>query len=132
MTGETLGLGLCIVAGLLSWWAAVHEGRHQSRLRRHGVHAEGLVVDRERRFSDEPWVPVIEFTDEKGQRARFKPAAQGTGLGFDVGTYVPVVHRPGEPGSARVFTRKHRVEPLVLLWFAGTVFIGGAAVIVLK
>ncbi|WP_280921962.1 hypothetical protein [Streptomyces durhamensis] len=42
------------------------------------------------------------------------------------------MHVPGEPGSARVFTGKHRVEPLVLLWLVGAVFIGGAVTIVLK
>ncbi|MFI1767370.1 DUF3592 domain-containing protein [Streptomyces sp. NPDC020800] len=75
---------------------------------------------------------ISDDQDELGQRTRFKPTAEGTGLGFDVGTYVPVVHLPGEPGSARVFTRKHRVEPLVLLWLVGAVFIGGAVAIVLK
>ncbi|MGY5127564.1 hypothetical protein [Streptomyces nigrescens] len=47
MTGDVIGVGLCVLAGLLCLWGGVREVRLQARLRRYGVHTEGVVVDQE-------------------------------------------------------------------------------------
>lgn len=87
------------------------------------------MVDRERFASDDPWSPVIEFTDRQGRRTRFRPRATGTGLGLDIGTHVPVVHLPEQPDTARVFTRRHRMAPFILLSIGGTTFLGTSVLI---
>ncbi|KAB1145911.1 DUF3592 domain-containing protein [Streptomyces luteolifulvus] len=126
MTGEAIGVGLSVLAGLVCLWAGVREARLQVRLSRCGVHAEGVVVDQEQSSSDEPWTPVIAFTDRQGRPVRFQPVATGTGLGLDLGTHVPVVYLPEQPESARVFTRKHRRSSVVLPWAGGVLFLGVA------
>ncbi|MGW0212153.1 DUF3592 domain-containing protein [Streptomyces sp. NPDC003233] len=128
MTGEVIGVGLCVFAGLLCLWGGVREVRLQSRLHRSGVHAEGVVVDQEQAPSDDFLTPVIEFTDRQSRPVRFRPAATGTGLGLDLGAHVPVVYLPEQPESARVFTRKHRRSRIVGL-FTGCVLFLGAAVL---
>lgn len=131
MTGENVGIVLCSLAGLLCLWALVREQRLQGELRRRGVHAEGLVVGQERMASDDPWTPVIEFTDLRGERITFTARATGTGLGLDVGSHVPVAYLPEQPETARVFTRKHRTAHLVLLPIGSVAFLGAAVLIVL-
>lgn len=131
MTGEVAGVGLCALAGWACLWAGVRECRLQGRLRRYGVHAEGVVVDRQRLSSDDPWAPVIEFADRQGRRTRFQPRATGAGLELDVGAHVPVVYLPERPDTARVFTRRHRVVPIVSLSIGGIVFLGAATLIAL-
>lgn len=44
MTGEVIGVGLCVFAGLLCLWSGVREMWLQARLRRYGVHAEGVAL----------------------------------------------------------------------------------------
>ncbi|WP_329154308.1 DUF3592 domain-containing protein [Streptomyces sp. NBC_01456] len=131
MTGETIGIGLCVLAGLLGLWAGVREARLQVRLSRYGVHAEGVVVDQEQSSSDEPLTPVIEFTDRQGRPVRFRPTAIGTGLGLNLGTHVPVVYLPEQPKSARVFTLKHRTSPVVGPFAGGVLFLGVAVCVVI-
>ncbi|MFJ7071715.1 DUF3592 domain-containing protein [Streptomyces sp. NPDC098781] len=131
MTGETVGVVLCVLAGALCLWAGVREYRLIRRLVRHGVHAEGVVVDRERSSSEDPWTPVIEYTDRQGRRVRFRPRATGTGLGLALGTHVPVVHLPEQPDTARVFTARHRRAAYIGLSIGGTLFLGTAVLVVL-
>ncbi|MGW8398509.1 DUF3592 domain-containing protein [Streptomyces lydicus] len=124
MTGATIGIGLAVLVGLGSLWAGAREVRLQLRLSRYGLHAEGVVVDQEHRPGDDCSTPVVEFTDRQGRPVRFRPAATGTGLALR--THVPVVYLPGRPGSARVFTRKYRLSPIVGLFFGGILFLGVA------
>ncbi|MER5932388.1 DUF3592 domain-containing protein [Streptomyces sp. NPDC002054] len=131
MAGEVVGVGLCVMAGLLCLWGGVREARLQARLRRYGVHTEGVVVDQEQAPSDDFLTPVIEFTDQQGRPVRFQPAARGTGLGLDLGTQVPVVHLPEQPETARVFTRKHRRSGIVGLFTGGMLFLGAAVLVML-
>ncbi|MFF7019925.1 DUF3592 domain-containing protein [Streptomyces klenkii] len=131
MSGEVAGGVLCALAGLVCLWAGVREWRLLSRLRRYGVHAEGVVVGRERLASDDPWTPVIEYADGQGLRTRFRPQVTGTGLGLDIGAHVPVVYLPEQPETARVFTKRHRAMAVVGLLIGGTVFLGVAVLIAL-
>ncbi|MER6129250.1 DUF3592 domain-containing protein [Streptomyces sp. NPDC001795] len=124
MTGETIGIGLAVLAGLVSLWTSAREARLQMRLSRYGLHAEGVVVDQEHRPGDDCSTPVIEFTDRQGRPVRFRPPATGTGLAL--GTHIPVAYLPERPGSARVFTRKYRLSPMVGLFFGGMLFLGVA------
>ncbi|MFJ9821580.1 DUF3592 domain-containing protein [Streptomyces sp. NPDC101151] len=126
MTGEVIGVGLCVCAGLLCLWGGVREVRLQARLRRYGVHAEGVVVDQEQAPSDDFLTPVIEFTDRQGRPVGFRPVATGTGLGLDLGAHVPVVHLPEQPESARVFIRRHRRSRIVGPLTGGVLFLGTA------
>ncbi|AJT68624.1 hypothetical protein T261_7022 [Streptomyces lydicus] len=107
MTGETIGIGLAVLVGLVSLWAGAREARLQMQLSRNGVHAEGVVVDQEHEPRDDYSTPVIEFTDRRGRPVRFRLPTTGTGLAL--GTHVPVVYLPERPESARVFTRKYRL-----------------------
>ncbi|MFJ9867485.1 DUF3592 domain-containing protein [Streptomyces sp. NPDC101165] len=130
MTGEVIGFGLCVLAGLLCLWGGVREVRLQARLRRFGVHAEGAVVDQEQAPSDDYLTPVIEFTDRQGRPVRFLPVATGTRMGLALRTHVPVVYLPEQPESARVFARKHR-RSHVGLFAGGVLFLGTAVWVVL-
>ncbi|MFD4139207.1 MULTISPECIES: DUF3592 domain-containing protein [unclassified Streptomyces] len=124
---EVIGFVLAVLASLLCLWGGVREARLQARLRRYGVHAEGVVVDQELAPSDDYLTPVIEFTDRQGRPVRFTPVATGTRMGMDVGTHVPVVYLPEHPENARVFTRKH-LRPTVISLLTGSVLFLGAAV----
>ncbi|MFD7612411.1 DUF3592 domain-containing protein [Streptomyces sp. NPDC059828] len=131
MTGETIGLGLAVLVGLVSLWAGAREARLQMRLSRHGLHAEGVVVDQEHQPGDDCSTPVIEFTDRQGRPVRFRPVATGLGLGLALGANVPVVYLPEKPESARVFTRKHRPSLIVGLFAGAMIFLGVVAGVVL-
>ncbi|MER5546763.1 DUF3592 domain-containing protein [Streptomyces sp. NPDC002586] len=129
MTGETIGIGLAVLVGLVTLWAGAREARLQMRLSRYGVHAEGVVVDQEHEPGDDYSKPVIEFTDRQGRPVRFRPVSTGTGLAL--GTHVPVVYLPERPENARVFTRKYRLYPIVGLFFGAMLWLGVAVGVVL-
>ncbi|MEU3920997.1 DUF3592 domain-containing protein [Streptomyces sp. NPDC029004] len=129
MTGETIGIGLAVLVDLVSLWAGAREARLQMRLSRYGLHSEGVVVNQEHAPGDDHSTPVIEFTDRQGRPVKFRPAATGTGLAL--GTHVPVVYLPEKPESARVFTRKYRLSPIVGLFAGAMIFLGVAAGVVL-
>ncbi|MER5302805.1 DUF3592 domain-containing protein [Streptomyces lasiicapitis] len=131
MTGETVGIGLAVLVGLAGLWAGAREARLQMRLSRYGLRAEGVVVDLEREPGDDCSTPVIEFIDRQGRPSRFRPVATGQGLELALGTHVPVVYLPERPGSARVFTRKHRLSPIVALFAGAMLFLGVAVGVVL-
>ncbi|MFK0284290.1 DUF3592 domain-containing protein [Streptomyces sp. NPDC090499] len=120
------GAVLCTVAGLGLLVAAVREGTVVHRLRRHGVHTWGLVVDNVRTTDrDGPkWVPVIAFTDRLGYRVEFSPRARGTGMGLATGRQVEVVYLAQNPQIARVRMWRHVVGPVVFLTFGALVFLG--------
>ncbi|MGW7530244.1 DUF3592 domain-containing protein [Streptomyces sp. NPDC054783] len=120
-----IGFVLAVSASLLCLWGGVREARLQARLRRYGVHTEGVVVDQEMVTGDDFLTPVIEFTDRQGRPVRFTPVSRGSRMGMDLGTHVPVVYLPEQPENARVSTRKHRRAHVS--FFAGSViFLGGA------
>ncbi|GGU56603.1 hypothetical protein GCM10010211_21860 [Streptomyces albospinus] len=127
-TGEVIGSVPAVSAGLLCLWGGVREARLQVRLRRYGVHTEGVVVDQFLAPSDDFDVtPVIEFTDRQGRPVRFTPVATGKRFGIDLGTRVPVVYPPEHPEKARVFVRKH-LRPTFISLLTGSVIFLGAAV----
>src|SRR5262245_51045898 len=125
MTGETIGIGLAILVGLVGLWASAREARLQMRLSRYGLRAEGVVVDQEHEPGDDTSTPVVEFIDGQGRRVRFRPPMTATGL--DLGTRVPVAYLPERPKSARVFTRKYRLHAIVGLFIGAMLFLGVAA-----
>ncbi|MFE0379112.1 hypothetical protein ACFW1M_26805 [Streptomyces inhibens] len=86
-TGEVIGFVLAMLASLLCLWGGVREARLQARLRRYGVHAEGVVVvDQYLAPSDDfDLTPVIEFTDRQGRPVRITPVATGKRMGMDLG-----------------------------------------------
>ncbi|MFF3984715.1 DUF3592 domain-containing protein [Streptomyces sp. NPDC001601] len=122
----SFGAVLCTVAGLGLLVAAVHEGSVVHRLRRHGVHTWGLVVDNVRTTdrNGPKWVPVVAFTDRLGHRVEFSPRAQGAGLGLATGRQVEVVYLARNPQIARVRMWRHVVGPVVFLTFGAAVFLG--------
>ncbi|WP_369392429.1 DUF3592 domain-containing protein [Streptomyces sp. CG1] len=128
MTGETIGVGLAVLVGLVSLWAGAREARLQIRLSRSGLHAAGVVVDQEHEPGDDSSTPVIEFTDRQGRPVRFRPPMMATGL--SLGTQVPVAYLPERPRSARVFTRKYRLYRIVGLFFGAMLWFGVAAGVV--
>ncbi|MEU6216733.1 DUF3592 domain-containing protein [Streptomyces sp. NPDC047022] len=125
MTGETVGIGLAVLVGLVGLWASAREARLQMRLSRYGLHAEGVVVDQEHETGDDSSTPVIEFIDRQGRPVRFRPPTTATGL--DLGTHVPVAYLPERPESARVFTWKYRLHQIVGLFLFAMMFLGTAA-----
>ncbi|MDC7341006.1 DUF3592 domain-containing protein [Streptomyces lydicus] len=124
-TREVIGFVLAVLASLLCLWGGVREARLQARLRRYGVHTEGLVVDQKMAPADDHLTPVIEFTDRQGRPVRFTPVATGSRMGMDLGTHVPVAYLPEQPENARVSTRKHR-RSHVGLFTGSVIFLGGA------
>ncbi|MFJ6604986.1 DUF3592 domain-containing protein [Streptomyces lydicus] len=124
-TREVIGFVLAVLASLLCLWGGVREARLQARLRRYGVHTEGLVVDQKMAPADDYLTPVIEFTDRQGRPVRFTPVATGSRMRMDLGTHVPVVYLPEQPENARVSTRKHR-RSHVGLFTGSVIFLGGA------
>jgi hypothetical protein len=122
----SFGAVLCTVAGLGLLVAAVHEGSVVHRLRRHGVHTWGLVVDNVRTTdrNGPKWVPVVAFTDRLGHRVEFSPRAQGAGLGLATGRRVEVVYLAQNPQIARVRMWRHVVGPVVFLTSGAVVFLG--------
>ncbi|WP_433445980.1 DUF3592 domain-containing protein [Streptomyces sp. CA-142005] len=86
-------------------------------------------MDQEHEPGDDHSRPVIEFTDRQGRAVRFTPVATGTGLAL--GTRLPVVYLPNSPKSARVFTRKYCLTPIVGLFAGGMIFLGVVAGVVL-
>ncbi|MFF0630088.1 DUF3592 domain-containing protein [Streptomyces sp. NPDC004296] len=131
MTGETIAIGLAVLAGLVSLWAGAREAWLQMRLSCYGLHAEGVVVDQEHEPADDCSTPVIEFTDRQGRAVRFRPVATGLGLRLALGAHVPVVYLPERPASARVSTRKHRLSRIVGLFAGSMIFLGVAVGVVL-
>lgn len=128
--GRAVGTALCTGAASVALWAAVHERRVLSRLRRHGVRTVGTVLRTEIRDTSEPIrVPVIEFTDGDGRRQEFRPGPAGAGLHLPVGSRVPVVFLPEDPKTVRVFTTRYRVVPAVVLMVTMTAFLGAGAMI---
>ena len=127
-SSRVIGFVLSVLASLLCLWGGVREAWLQARLRRYGVHAEGVVVDQYLAPSDDvSLTPVIEFTDRQGRPVRFTPVATGKRTGIDLGTHVPVVYLAEHPENARVFTRKH-LRPTVVSLLTGSVLFLGAAV----
>ncbi|MFD7440563.1 DUF3592 domain-containing protein [Streptomyces sp. NPDC059909] len=132
MSATHVGMWVCSAAGAVCLWAAVREGVVLSRLGRHGLRTEGVVirhvlVDKVDRLR----APVIAFTDVTGRRIEFSPNVSGTGTSLSVGSLVPVVYPREHPEAARVFTRRHRALPILLTSFASVAFFGCAAVIAL-
>ncbi|MGY4928120.1 DUF3592 domain-containing protein [Streptomyces sp. 900105755] len=122
----SFGAVLCTVAGLGLLVAAVHDASVVHRLRRHGVHTWGLVVDNVRTTdrNGPKWVPVVAFTDRLGHGVEFSPRAQGAGLGLATGRQVEVVYLAQNPQIARVRMWRHVVGPVVFLTFGAVVFLG--------
>ncbi|MEV0372499.1 DUF3592 domain-containing protein [Streptomyces sp. NPDC050636] len=117
----------CGAAGLLPLWLGLREALVVRRLRRDGIRTRGVVVDNVRSDSDGSiWVPVIAFRDQQGHRVKFTPRIRGSGLGLATGCNVPVVYLPRDPQSARVYTPRHMVGPVVFLLFVGAAFLGFA------
>jgi hypothetical protein len=58
---------MCGGAGVFLLGCALSEGVQMRRLRRHGRHTHGVVVDNVRVSSEDgpEWVPVIEFLDHR-------------------------------------------------------------------
>ncbi|MEU0971177.1 DUF3592 domain-containing protein [Streptomyces sp. NPDC005917] len=125
------GSVLCTVAGLGLLGVAVREGAVVRRLRRHGLHTWGVVVDNVRTNDSEgpKWIPVIAFTDRLGYRVQFSPRMHGSGMGLATGRQVEVVYLAANPRIARVRMWRHVVGPLVFLMFGGAVFLGAGVLI---
>lgn len=129
MTGEILGFVSCLVAGGLCLWGGIHEIRLMARLRRFGERAEGVVVDQVPSPEHDHLIPVIAFTDGRGRVVRIRPRVTGSGLGFPLGTRVPVAYLAEQPENARVFTPRHRRQSAVFLIPLGVVFLASGVLI---
>jgi hypothetical protein len=111
---------------------ALSEGVQMRRLRRHGRHTHGVVVDNVRVSSEDgpEWVPVIEFLDHRGHRVEFKPRMRGSGMGLATGLTVPVIYPPHNPQRARVRMWRHMTGPVVFMACAAAVFLAVGVFIV--
>ncbi|WP_437437911.1 hypothetical protein [Streptomyces olivoreticuli] len=69
---------------------------------------------------------VIEFTDSRGRHTEFT----SNGLDLAVGSRVPLLYSPEDPRTARVITKHHRGNH-VLLFLMGLLWLGGAVLIVI-
>ncbi|WP_239376416.1 DUF3592 domain-containing protein [Frankia sp. Cj5] len=67
-------------------------------------------------------VPVIAFTDDKGERIEFTPRVAAIGLQYPVGRVLPLLYPPGKPHEARVATRRSRVIPIFFAVTFGLAF----------
>ncbi|MEU8904816.1 DUF3592 domain-containing protein [Streptomyces mirabilis] len=121
----TLGGVLCGGVGVFLLGCALSEGVQMRRLRRHGLHTHGVVVDNVRVHSEDgpEWVPVIEFLDQRGHRVEFKPRMRGSGMGLATGLTVPVIYPPHNPQRARVRMWRHMTGPVVVMAFAAAAFL---------
>lgn len=115
--------GIFLVVGLFMLGAGVHEGRTVTRLRRHGLRAQGRVIDSV--ASDEGSYHVIGFTDHHGHSVEFTRPV-GTRGQARVGRAVTVMYLPDQPDKARVGSRAWWL-PTVVLVLGGTVMLMGAA-----
>lgn len=131
---DSLWAGVFGALAVVLFAAALRDRALARKLRRHGVHAPGRVVDRVSRTTRDSVisVPVMAFTDGDGRAVRFKPKLRGTGMDLPVGHEVQVVYVAGEPETARVFSRRHMGGPVVFLSFAGLVFLWVAITLVMR
>lgn len=133
MSKESIGIVLCLLAGVMILSATVRDAVVVRRLRRHGTRTWGIVVDNVRvNDSDGPsWVPVIAFTDRTGHRVEFSPRMRGTGLGLPTGRQVQVVYLTDNPQGARVLMWRHMTGSTVFLAFGAFLFLSAAVLIIL-
>lgn len=133
MSGILWGL-LCGGVGVSLLGCALSEAVRMRRLRRHGLHTHGTVVDNVRVSSDDgpEWVPVIAFLDHRGHRVEFKPRMRGTGMGLATGVTVPVIYPAYNPQQARVRMWRHMTGPALLMAFAAAAFLSVGVFIVAK
>lgn len=122
-----------LISGTLVFLVGLHNTRLSRRLRRHGIHTSGLVVDQTRVDSPKGqfWKPVISFTDQHGRTVTFQPGPSGDGFGLPTGQEVPVVYLADNPEKVRVDTwRFMLLQPLFLLFF-GSCLLGFAVAAIL-
>ena len=124
---------LCL-GGLFCLGFGVREVRGQARLRRIGVHGEGVVVRHDVRASEggRTYTPVVAFTDERGTHREIRGRVSGTRRPAAVGTRVPVVYLPDRPQAARLDTRGERLGSVGICFGMGLVFIAVAVFLALR
>ncbi|WP_413105886.1 DUF3592 domain-containing protein [Streptomyces sp. Inha503] len=124
------------VLAVLCFVGALRSNVRMRELRQHGIRTSGVVVGQVHVKSDASshgdghWVPVIAFTDMRGQQVEFKPRVTGGGLGLPTGQHVPVVYLPDKPKSACVDTRRHMMAS-VRFWLLVGVIEAFVAVLIL-
>ncbi|MER5430262.1 DUF3592 domain-containing protein [Streptomyces sp. NPDC002588] len=123
---------ICGGVAVLLFRAALKDGAAARKLRRHGIHTRGVVVDNvpvEERNSGANVAPIIAFADRQGCRVEFTTRIRGVGMGLATGREVPVVYLAHEPQSARVFTRRHMLGPALGMAFVASGFLCAGVVI---
>ncbi|MGW3145315.1 MULTISPECIES: DUF3592 domain-containing protein [Streptomyces] len=133
MSKESIGIVLCVLAGVMILSATLRDAVVVRRLRRHGMRTCGVVVDNVRvNDGDGPsWVPVIAFTDRMGHRVEFSPQIRGTGMGLPTGRQVQVVYLADNPQVARVLMWRHMTGATLFLAFGAALFLSAAGLIIL-
>jgi hypothetical protein len=102
-----LGLGALVAAGL--------SGAHRHSFQRHGLRAQGHVVDNLSSVSVETddegskhkvvhYYPVVEFQPPGGESVRFRGSTGSRVPDYQIGARVPVVYNRANPTEARVDT----------------------------
>ena len=130
VTNVVLGL-VAFGAAFLCWGFAIYENWTLARLRRTGVYTQGTVIRLVEATKGESLkVPVIAFTDDRGERIEFRPRVAAVGLQYPVGRVLPLLYPPGKPRQARVVTKRSRMIPTFFTVVGGFV-LAGAGVLLL-
>lgn len=125
-----LGFGvLCAISGTVTFLIGLRNVLLVRRLRQHGIHTSGLVVDQTQVTMDSGnhhWKPITSFTDQRGHTVTFQPSVGGTGYGLRTGQTVPVVYLADNPKKVRVDMPRFMTRPGLVMMFVRLVILGVA------
>ncbi|MFI6731167.1 DUF3592 domain-containing protein [Streptomyces sp. R-74717] len=120
-----IGQTLLIIGGLLAIGGGLREIRGLSRMRRSGIHAEGMVLRHEitgHEDNSTTYAPVVAYHDERGNPREFRSRLTSSARNPAEGSRVRVVYLPGRPD-----TLSYKVTTLSLLFGVGIAFLVVAA-----
>ncbi|MFJ6748060.1 MULTISPECIES: DUF3592 domain-containing protein [unclassified Streptomyces] len=114
---------VAVLLGLMAMGVAVREVAMHRRLRRVGIHVQGVVVRHEVHSSGESRSrhAVVNFVDADGAPHEYRSALSGTGK-LPVGRQVPMIYLPGAPKKARIDISSRRRAAIAIPAGFGMVF----------
>ncbi|MFI1227630.1 MULTISPECIES: DUF3592 domain-containing protein [unclassified Streptomyces] len=116
---------MSLLGGVILLGFGTREATIQSRLRREGIRAGGLVIRHHRSSSGKVhgtvFFAVVEFVDALGSRHTFQAGSSGV-KGLPVGSGVPVVYLAEAPKTARINLTRRGIGEVASLLAGGTLF----------
>lgn len=111
-------VGLGMLAGCFFSW------RSTAEFTAHAVHAEGTVADQAYRSSSKggTYSPVVEFTDQQGQKIHFTGSIGSSSPAYARGDKVSVLYDPANPEHAHIDSFMENWFGPLLLGGLGSVF----------